>query len=141
MAMLAAATVMMASTTTSPISLSVMILTVSIMLTTPIYKSTGSGWIPFILIITFSSGMMTLFMYTASLANNEVNKSKKKTLTTAILLTPLMIPHTHQNKTQSSMKVFSKQSMMMMMMMMLIITMMALASHGHSPHQTLNSSF
>jgi len=93
------------------------------------------------MIITFSSGIITLFIYTASLVNNEVNKTNKKKTIIAIRTLRIMMPHTQEKKTQRTIKFFSKYPIIMMIAAILIVTMTALVSHGHRPHQTLNSSF
>lgn len=127
--------------TIRPISLAITILVISIMSTIPIYKASARRWISFILIITFSSGIITLFIYTASLLNNEVNKTKKNKTLMLIIIIAASIPQTQQTKTQRSIKNFSKRPTIIIMASILIITIIAIVRHGHRPHQTLNSSF
>jgi anaerobic C4-dicarboxylate transporter len=123
----------------NPITIAVSLITASILLTPYLYKNLARRWIPLVLILTFSSGIITLFIYTASLASNETNKRKKKLYPLLLILaTPPLIT---QKKTQIRIKTFSAYNMILILGGILVITLMALTSQAHNPNQTLTSSF
>jgi len=63
----------------SPLAFTLTVMFISTVSTIFIIKSLIVRWIRFITIITFSSGIMALFVYTTSVTSNEINKQKKGT--------------------------------------------------------------
>jgi 23S rRNA G2069 N7-methylase RlmK/C1962 C5-methylase RlmI len=83
--------------------------------------------------------MITLFIYTASLAANETNKTKKKMY--PLLLVIIAPPMFMQKKTQESIKSFSSYTAIMILARILMVTLVAITTQAHNPNQTLSSSF
>jgi len=124
-----------------PLRLSITLLLISIISTKIIYKECASSWLPFVVIITFSSGMITLFIYTTSITSNEKNKITKKPLIMLIVLATLTLKKVRSEKPSINIKSFSMQNLLILIGIILILTLLAVSSHGHHPNQTLNSSF
>jgi uncharacterized membrane protein YhaH (DUF805 family) len=130
---------LIATSTINPISLAVSLMAASIIITPYLYKTLTRSWIPLVIILTFSSGMITLFIYTASLAANETNKTKKKMY--PLLLVIIAPPMFMQKKTQESIKSFSSYTAIMILARILMVTLVAITTQAHNPNQTLSSSF
>jgi hypothetical protein len=124
----------------NPISIAVCLVIISITLTPYLYKNITRRWVPLILILTFSSGIMTLFIYAASLTANEKTKKTRKAypLAIAIAFSPPLIS---QRKAKTGIKSFSTYTTMILLATILIVTLVALTSQAHNPNQTLTSSF
>jgi len=124
-----------------PLRLSIVLLTTSILSTKLIYKECTSRWLPFVVIITFSSGIITLFIYATSITSNEKTKIRKKTILILIISAVLTLKKVRHVNPSLNIKSFSIQNLLILIAIILILTLLAVSSHGHHPNQTLNSSF
>jgi CDP-diglyceride synthetase len=128
-------------TRTRPSSIAILLLAYSIIATKPLYQISRRRWLPFVLILTFSSGMITLFIYASSLLSNEKNTTKKNKKPIVALLALSYASITQPFPTQERIKSFSSQAPLILIATLLIMTIAALTAHSHHPFQTLNSSF
>nr|QFG71650.1 NADH dehydrogenase subunit 6 [Oribatula sp. XFX] len=126
----------------SPMTVAISLLAISILSSTVVFKGSLSSWMPFVLILTFSSGMMTLFIYVTSLSPNEKTKTKKSMV---LLTLPMLIlvsqPNTNAKMMKESMKAFSSNVTMIIMATILLASMLAIAMHTYNPMQSMYSSF
>nr|QYF07812.1 NADH dehydrogenase subunit 6 [Oribatula sakamorii] len=125
----------------NPINLTIALLVISILIALLLFKAILSSWLAFILILTFSSGMLTLFIYAASLTPNE--KSKQKGFPIFMIVLILMSIQTPMKPTsmKTSMKSFSSQTFIMIMTSILILTMISISKHSFNPQQSISTSF
>jgi hypothetical protein len=122
--------------------MAIFIIIISITTTYILFKATLSRWLSFIVIITFSSGIITLFIYTASLAPNEERKIKKSKIIIAIPLIFLIITIPINNKEiKKTIKIFTNQIIILIIGTVLILVIVSISSHGHNPTQTISTSF
>nr|AXI98828.1 NADH dehydrogenase subunit 6 [Pseudoniphargus triasi] len=70
----------------SPLFLSVIIITQTITLALIIYISTMSSWFSFMLLMIYLSGMMIVFIYVSSMASNEFFHSNSRLLPFTVVL-------------------------------------------------------
>nr|SPC34978.1 NADH dehydrogenase subunit 6 [Paraleius leontonychus] len=141
--MTTAAMVLMMKTLKSmnPTKYAFLILTCSLVTSAGLFKISTVSWMPLTLIMIFSSGMMTLFIYVSSLAPNEKSKSSHSWMW-ALLLVMSMSPKAHTlSTTKQSMKTFSHQTLILIMTAILILTMLAISSQSFNPQQTMSSTF
>ena len=125
----------------NPITIATSIIILSILSTNTIYKNLMSRWLPFIIILTFSSGMITLFLYTASLSSNEKTKQKKIVITVLITVSAISSTKVMQNKTTQQIKNFSASTTYPLMIIILILTIITITSITSTPTQTISSSY
>src|SRR5690348_10410637 len=76
----------------NPIYLAIIILVISLIRARILYKSIIRRWIAFVLILTFSSGIITLFMYTASITSNKKTTNRKSPIILMIITITIAIP-------------------------------------------------
>lgn len=126
----------------SPIYLAISVLFISIAITLPLYKTSLSRWISFVTILTFSSGIMTLFMYTTSFSSNEKIKTKKiKVIFVLPLIMLLITPINRSGLIKRSIKNFTNVFMFLIIAMILLVSLLSISIHGHHPNQTISTSF
>ena len=125
---------------TNPLIISISILTLSLIITPTIYKSMTERWIPFVLVITFSTGMMILFLYASSLTSNEVNKFKNKKIIATLMLI-IAIQKSRSIQTRGRRETLSSKIMIITIASVLLITILALSIQGYTTNHSLRSSF
>jgi hypothetical protein len=125
---------------TNPLIISISIMVLSLIITPTIYKSIPERWTPFVLVITFSTGMIILFLYASSLTSNEVNKSKNKKIIITLMLT-IVIQKSRSTQTRGRRETLSSKITIITIASVLLITMLALSIQGYTPNQSIRSSF
>ena len=125
----------------NPLIISISIIALSIITAVIIFKTTMSRWLAFVLILTFSSGIITLFIYASSLSPNEKTKTKKHRKFIVLIIIAATIPHSHPIQIKESIKIFSNQVTIMIIITVLIATMVSISIHGYSPYQPISSNF
>jgi hypothetical protein len=134
-------------TTKAIISLTPLTIAISILVTSAataliLFKYRLSRWLSFVLVLTFASGMIILFVYATSLSPNEKTRSRKKN---KIIVLPLIIAvcciRERRIKAKESIKTFSNQSALIIIALLLVLTMLALSLHTYNPLQTTSSRF
>ncbi len=125
---------------TNPLIISVSILILSLIATPTIYKSTPERWIPFVLVITFSTGIIILFLYASSLTSNEVNKFKKRKIILTII-TLIVIQKSRTIQTKGRRENISTKIIIITIASVLLATILALSIQGYAQNQSIRSSF
>jgi len=127
--------------TLNPFNVSFSILVISLILSISIFKLTISRWMAFVMILTFSSGIITLFLYTSSTASNETSKTKKRWIFIRILIITAISTNQPKKKETLTIKLFSSQSFIITIGIILIMTIVFVSNQSHHPNQSIFSSF
>lgn len=123
-----------------PLLLSIRVIVFSIIITKELFIIRNSSWLSLVLILTFSSGIITLFVYAASLAPNE---KKSKTSFKIILLCGLLpiLSQITLPKQIHFIKTFSSRNIIVLIVLILLLVIITITRFSFHPNQTLSSSF
>ena len=126
----------------NPIALSISILIMSIARRIILFKRIINRWISYVLILTFSSGIMTLFIYVSSLSPNEKSKTNKtRGIFIPLTLFIFLVPNISPSNIKESIKIFSSQTPIMVITIILLVTIFSIVKQRFHPNQTTSSNF
>lgn len=125
----------------NPTTIALSILTISLMVSVVIFKKTLVRWLAFVLILTFSSGMITLFIYVASLSPNEKIKINKKNLILVVTILIARVPIINSEVSKISIKTFSRQTFIFVIAIIILVRIVAIATQRYNPTQAASSNF
>jgi glycerol uptake facilitator-like aquaporin len=107
-----------------------------------IYPITSSAWPTYITIITFSRGMITMFIYSASIHPSEIKKNKTRWV--GVLCLATIIPttlKTRNTKMNSQIKEFSATIIIAFIATILTVALINITSVTSNPHASLQNSY
>nr|YP_002317281.1 NADH dehydrogenase subunit 6 [Steganacarus magnus]ACH41154.1 NADH dehydrogenase subunit 6 [Steganacarus magnus] len=134
---------MLSMGTKDPFLFCVILLSLSISLSFSMLWKLCSVWIPSIILITFSSGMMVLVMYSSSLVSLKGEKKLKiKSYFLALILIWLFKENNSmEEKTESFFKEFSSSMYLPLMALIMLMFMIPMIENCFVPFNSLQSSF
>jgi hypothetical protein len=91
-------------------------------------------------VITFSTGIIILFLYASSLTSNEVNKFKKRKIILTII-TLIVIQKSRTIQTKGRRENISTKIIIITIASVLLATILALSIQGYAQNQSIRSSF
>ncbi len=127
----------------NPFKLSISLLVLSVTVSATIIFKTASVWIPSIILLTFSSGMMVLFSYASSLS--PLDTTKKEDVKGLIKLLPLflLIQYTVEMELRPEcfMKEFTSGFSLTVTILVLILFIIPIMENCFNPITPMQSSF
>ena len=119
-----------------PLKYAILIIALSTCTALFLFKLSLSSWMPLVLIIVFSSGMITLFIYISSLA--PIRKRKQKYPLLPLLLFRFWYPLKLKKDT---IKLFTSQTFFIFIILILVLTILVISCQSFNPHQAMTSTF
>jgi hypothetical protein len=119
------------------------LLVISIILSPILYKELAHPWISYVLILTFSRGIITLFIYASSLMPTEWTKNKKNSLA-VVAAAVIIITITKEQSTTKinlSIKTFSSRVMIIAAASFLIFFMCTISTISSNPMKPILSNY
>ncbi len=134
-------TALMVLISKTPVLISIWLLTTSLLVSLEIASKINSSLLSIVLVLTFSSGMMIIVIYTSSSTPNEIkNKQLKKVI--PVLVRSMLVRTDALPKWGSIMiKWFSPVPYILIMTVILIISIASLADNSSNPTESMQSTF
>jgi len=128
--------------TINPLLISILLIVTSIIITVYIFNIINFSWFMLIMILTFTGGMIIMFLYISSLVPNEIVNVDVRLVNiniVFILFVILLINKSGERKLFNSLRIYVSFKLIILSLTLLLYTMMVMVKMSYNPDIPLKS--